>query len=104
MASGKYFNDGYVLAFKLGGKATLPKVAERNLGIPEPPVIAATQAQLDNGKYKYMSTCMVCHGALVVSGGVVPDLRRLPRKSTRSSKSFTTASFMARACRRCRIS
>ena len=78
MASGKYFNDGYVLAFKLGGNATMPKVAERNLGIPEPPVIAATQAQLDNGKYKYMGTCMVCHGALVVSGGVVSDLRRLP--------------------------
>jgi quinohemoprotein ethanol dehydrogenase len=24
-----------------------------------------------------MSTCMVCHGALVVSGGVIPDLRML---------------------------
>jgi quinohemoprotein ethanol dehydrogenase len=33
---------------------------------------------VENGKYKYMSTCMVCHGALVVSGGVVPDLRMLP--------------------------
>ena len=41
-------------------------------------MIAATPAELDNGKYKYTSTCMVCHGALVVSGGVVPDLRRLP--------------------------
>ncbi len=78
MASGKYYNDGYVLAFKLDGKAPMPKVAMRNLDIPEPPVIAATPAQLENGKYKYMSTCMVCHGALVVSGGVIPDLRRLP--------------------------
>ena len=25
-----------------------------------------------------LGTGMVCHGALVVSGGVVPDLRRLP--------------------------
>jgi quinohemoprotein ethanol dehydrogenase len=25
-----------------------------------------------------MSTCAVCHGPLVVSGGVVPDLRLLP--------------------------
>jgi quinohemoprotein ethanol dehydrogenase len=32
---------------------------------------------VENGKYKYGSTCMVCHGALVVSGGVVPDLRML---------------------------
>jgi hypothetical protein len=33
---------------------------------------------VEHGKYKYGSTCMVCHGALVVSGGVVPDLRMLP--------------------------
>ncbi len=78
MASGKYMNDGYVLAFKLGGKAAMPRVAEKNASIPEQPVIEATAAQVENGKYKYMSTCMVCHGALVVSGGVVPDLRMLP--------------------------
>lgn len=77
MASGKYVNDGYVLAFKLGGNAAMPRVAEKNLAIPEPPPIEATPAQIENGKYKYMSTCMVCHGALVVSGGVVPDLRLL---------------------------
>jgi len=78
MASGKYMNDGYVLAFKLGGKSVMPSVAERNAVIPEPPAIDATDAQVTNGKYKYTSTCLVCHGALVVSGGVVPDLRMLP--------------------------
>jgi quinohemoprotein ethanol dehydrogenase len=78
MASGKYVNDGHVLAFKLGGKAAMPAIAQRDLAIPAPPVIAGTPAELENGKYKYMSTCMVCHGALAVSGGVVPDLRRLP--------------------------
>jgi quinohemoprotein ethanol dehydrogenase len=78
MASGKYVNDGYVLAFKLGGKAAMPRVAEKNSLIPEQPAIAATTAELENGRYKYMSTCMVCHGALVVSGGVTPDLRMLP--------------------------
>jgi quinohemoprotein ethanol dehydrogenase len=78
MASGKYLNDGYVLAFKLGGKSVMPSVAERNAVIPEPPAIDATDAQVTNGKYKYTSTCLVCHGALVVSGGVVPDLRMLP--------------------------
>jgi quinohemoprotein ethanol dehydrogenase len=77
MASGKYLNDGHILAFKLGGKAPLPKIAERNLDIPEPPASAATAAQVENGKYRYAASCMVCHGALVVSGGVVPDLRRL---------------------------
>jgi quinohemoprotein ethanol dehydrogenase len=78
MASGKYVNDGYVLAFKLGGKTAMPRVAEKNNMIPEPPVVEATAAELENGKYRYMATCMVCHGALVVSGGVTPDLRMLP--------------------------
>jgi quinohemoprotein ethanol dehydrogenase len=78
MATGRYQNDGYVLAFKLGGKAPLPKIAEKNAAIPEPPKVEVTPAQLENGKYAYMRTCMVCHGALVVSGGVIPDLRMLP--------------------------
>ena len=73
----KYGNAGKIFAFKLGGKAALPKVTERNLDIPEPPASAATAAQIENGKFRYTATCMVCHGALVVSGGVVPDLRRL---------------------------
>jgi len=77
MVSAKYLNEGHVLAFKLGGQATLPRIAERNATIPEPPKIEATAAQLENGKYKYGSTCMVCHGAIVVSGGVTPDLRML---------------------------
>jgi quinohemoprotein ethanol dehydrogenase len=77
MATGRFVNDGYVLAFKLDGKATLPRIAEKNRTIPEPPRTEATPAQLENGQYAYMRTCMVCHGALVVSGGVIPDLRML---------------------------
>jgi quinohemoprotein ethanol dehydrogenase len=78
MISARYLNEGHVLAFKLDGKATMPRIAEKNATIPEPPKSTATAAQVENGKYKYGSTCMVCHGALVVSGGVVPDLRMLP--------------------------
>ncbi len=77
MASGRYVNDGHVLAFKLDGEAPMPRIAERNTEIPEQPRLEATAAQLENGKFKYGSTCMVCHGALVISGGVVPDLRML---------------------------
>jgi quinohemoprotein ethanol dehydrogenase len=80
MASAKYFNEGHVLAFKLGGKVAMPRIAERNLDIPDPPAIDATAAQIENGKSNYASTCMVCHGPLVISGGVVPDLRRLPKE------------------------
>jgi quinohemoprotein ethanol dehydrogenase len=77
MASGRYLNEGHVLAFKLGGKAQMPRIAEKNASIPEPPKIEATAAQVENGKYQYGANCMVCHGALAVSGGVVPDLRML---------------------------
>jgi quinohemoprotein ethanol dehydrogenase len=77
MASGKYLNDGQILAFKLDGKAPMPRIVERNQHIPEPPAIEATAAQVENGKYAYTANCMVCHGALAVSGGVTPDLRRL---------------------------
>jgi len=77
MASGKYVNTGYVMAFKLGGKAQMPRIAEKNASIPAPPAIDATPAQIENGKYQYMGNCMVCHGALVISGGVTPDLRML---------------------------
>ena len=77
MVSASPLNEGQVLAFKLGGKATMPRIAERNASIPEQPKIEATDAQLANGSHKYTSTCMVCHGALVISGGVIPDLRML---------------------------
>jgi quinohemoprotein ethanol dehydrogenase len=77
MASGKYLNEGHVLSFKLGGQAQMPRIAERNAAIPEPPKLEASAAQVANGKYQYGGNCMVCHGALVVSGGVVPDLRML---------------------------
>lgn len=78
MASAKFQNDGYLLAFKLGGKAAMPRIAAKDATIPEPPASDATAAQLENGKYKFMSTCAVCHGPLVISSGVVPDLRMLP--------------------------
>ena len=90
MASGKYLNEGHILAFKLGGNAAMPRIAERNQDIPEPPAIEATAAQVENGKYAYTANCMVCHGALAVSGGVTPDLRRLSAENTRSSSGSST--------------
>ena len=77
MVSATHLNEGQVLAFKLGGKVAMPRIAERNTMIPEQPVIDATAEQIAKGSHLYTSTCMVCHGALVISGGVVPDLRML---------------------------
>ena len=69
-----------MLAFKLGGTAAMPLIAAKNAAIPEQPPIEATATQVDNGSRRYMSYCMMCHGALAVSGGVLPDLRMLTRE------------------------
>ncbi len=93
MASGKYLNEGHMLAFKLGGTAPLPKIAERNLDIPEPPAITATAAQIENGKYRYAATL---HGVPRRAGGVGrrgagPAAAARPRSIRSSSRSSTTA-------------
>ena len=66
---------GRVLVYKIGGKAELepyfPYEIEK---------VAATEdfgsaAELEHGRVLYERNCMVCHGGLVVSSGVVTDLR-----------------------------
>ena len=77
MASGKFQNDGHLLAFKLGGKAAMPRIAAKDATIPEPRGSTRPRRNSRTASTSYMSTCMVCHGALVISCGVVPDLRML---------------------------
>lgn len=66
---------GKVVTFKLNGKGSI-----------EPPSIPSIEktAKADafgdeqavvRGSVKYGTTCMVCHGALAISSGVLPDLR-----------------------------
>ncbi len=74
-ASARYVNEGKLLVFKLGGQTVLPRIAERNQTIPPPPPIQATRRDIAEGGKLYMTYCGVCHGALAVSGGVLPDLR-----------------------------
>ena len=71
-------NVSRILAFNLAGEASLPVVeATAPAPFPEPPDSDATPAQLAAGKDIYHKRCGVCHGTGVVSGGVLPDLRRL---------------------------
>ncbi len=67
-------NVSRVLAFKLGGAATLPPLAPDNR-VPEPPAATADAAAVDRGKKLYHGTCANCHGSGAVGGGVIADLR-----------------------------
>ena len=74
-ASGRVRNISRMLAFKLGGKVTLP--------VPQPveqPALTklpnpASEAIIHRGERLFQSYCAGCHGDVAVSGGVLPDLR-----------------------------
>ena len=66
---------GKVVTFKLNGKGS---IAPPN--IPSIEKIAKAdafgdEAAVARGNNKYSTTCLVCHGALAISSGVLPDLR-----------------------------
>ena len=73
--SGNLRNVSRVLAFKVGGTATLPPLApEQKLALNPPPPTAA-DATVAAGQQLYARYCGVCHGEAAIGGGVVPDLR-----------------------------
>jgi quinohemoprotein ethanol dehydrogenase len=72
-------NDGYIAAFKLGGKAKLPPRRPRAKRPMDPPAESAPAATIARGHTLYHQWCMFCHGIGVKSGGLLPDLRRAPR-------------------------
>jgi quinohemoprotein ethanol dehydrogenase len=67
---------GELLAFSLGGSATLPHYERVVPPVPTPTFrVAASRAELEEGRVLYATFCARCHGMNVVSGGSVPDLR-----------------------------
>jgi alcohol dehydrogenase (cytochrome c)/quinohemoprotein ethanol dehydrogenase len=64
-----------MLAFKLGGKASLPPAPEAKLQALMPPPATASSATVKKGEELYQQYCGNCHGDVAVSGGVLPDLR-----------------------------
>jgi quinohemoprotein ethanol dehydrogenase len=64
-----------MMAFKLGGKATLPPVPEVKPQVLTPPPATASAATVKKGEALYQHYCGGCHGDVAVSGGVLPDLR-----------------------------
>jgi quinohemoprotein ethanol dehydrogenase len=62
-----------ILAYRLGGTATLPTPVQGSVAdLPEP---AASDETLAQGAQFYDQVCRTCHGFNVVSGGMLPDLR-----------------------------
>jgi quinohemoprotein ethanol dehydrogenase len=70
---------GRLLTFKLGATGSLPPLAAVP-AIPQPPAVEAPVEVVDAGELLYLRNCVVCHGAGVVSGGVLPDLRHSGRE------------------------
>jgi PQQ-dependent dehydrogenase (methanol/ethanol family) len=63
-----------MLAFKLGGKASLPSAPELKPQILTPPRATASLATVKKGEELYQRFCGGCHGDVAVSCGVLPDL------------------------------
>lgn len=71
-------NLGRVIAFKLGAKGQVP---DHNLiPVSKVPQTAkfGDEATLQRGLVAYSRNCMVCHGPMAISSGVLPDLRWSP--------------------------
>jgi quinohemoprotein ethanol dehydrogenase len=68
-------NTPRMLAFKLGGNASLPPVPEAQPRAMNPPHEALSTVTVKKGEALYQRYCSACHGDVAVSGGVLPDLR-----------------------------
>jgi len=72
---GNVQNVGRLLAFRLGGNASLPPIQEQQQPALAPPRPTASKATIEKGKDLYQRFCSICHGDVAFSGGVLPDLR-----------------------------
>ena len=73
--SGNLHNISRVLAFKVGGTATLPPLPPEQKLVLNPPPATADAATVTAGGELFGRYCSVCHGENAVGGGVIPDLR-----------------------------
>ena len=67
--------NGRVMAFKLGGRASLPPFSPV-IPQPNPPSTSAGARQIERGRILYGENCAACHGVGTWSSGVLPDFRR----------------------------
>ena len=68
-------NAGRVLAWKLGGKATMPPVRRRPIRKVARPPLDVPPETIRRGREVYAEVCFTCHGMGLEGSGVYPDLR-----------------------------
>jgi len=66
---------GRVVVFKLGGAAEIPAPLESAVETTPKTEAFGDKAMLEAGLHHYSQNCLLCHGPLAISGGVLPDLR-----------------------------
>ena len=69
--------NGRMLVFKLGGEEMSPPVQSIARVNPVVPSMTTDALTIARGEYEYHEHCQFCHGAGVIGGGVIPDLRYL---------------------------
>ena len=69
--------NGRMLVFKLGGEEMSPPVQSIAKVNPVVPSMTTDVLTIARGEYEYHEHCQFCHGAGVIGGGVIPDLRYL---------------------------
>jgi PQQ-dependent dehydrogenase (methanol/ethanol family) len=74
-----YENTGYVVAYKLGGSATLPRVRPREKSRPQVIDADAGPGDVERGQALYAHHCTRCHGLNAHGRGLLPDLRHASR-------------------------
>jgi quinohemoprotein ethanol dehydrogenase len=76
---------GRLTVYTLGGTGKVEIVDLPVLPIPMPTFkLAVTPAEVAEGSKQFATYCARCHGANVVSGGMVPDLRRSAESTHKS--------------------
>ncbi len=65
-----------VLTFRLGGQSKLPKAVFADVPIQDDPKFMVDAKKASVGAAIYNSSCVICHGAGMTSGGAAPDLRK----------------------------
>ena len=69
-------NQGRIFAFKIGGRGTVQALPpELPDDVPQPPGDPVDPKLAAKGFNLFHQNCAVCHGALMMSSGEVPDLR-----------------------------
>jgi PQQ-dependent dehydrogenase (methanol/ethanol family) len=68
-----------VQVFKLDGTAPRPAINQQRAPTPKPPTITVSADAYRRAALLYEHHCAMCHGVGVVTGGVLPDLRRSSR-------------------------